>query len=56
MQIQIRDLGSGIWDPEYFRPRIRDLGSGMEKLESGIRDKHSGSATLRNIIILQNKL
>jgi hypothetical protein len=26
--------------------RIRDLGSGMEKFGSGIRDKHPGSAIL----------
>jgi hypothetical protein len=39
MLIRIRN----IFDPESG---IRDVGSGMEKFGSGIRDKHPGSATL----------
>ena len=36
-----RQFGSGIWDGDSSDP-----GSGMEKVGSGIRDKHPGSATL----------
>jgi hypothetical protein len=31
--------------------RIRDPGSGMEKVGSGIRDKHPGSASLTLVIV-----
>jgi hypothetical protein len=39
--MRIRDPGSGIRDGDSSDP-----GSGMEKVGSGIRDKHPGSATL----------
>jgi hypothetical protein len=44
--------GSGI--RHSFWPWIREMGSGMEKFGSGIRDKHPGSATKNKTMLLSS--